>query len=90
MDAIFGDVVRVADPLYNRLLKLTQEYKQLTALQEAEDEGGELGRKQGSAEAADLFATEKRAAMAVVMEEMNEAAKRIRIAHKQFEEYARE
>lgn len=90
MDAIFGDTVRVADPLYNRLLKLTDEYKQLVALQQADNEEGELNRKQGSAETADLFSVEKRAAMSIVMEEMNEAAKRIRIAHKLYEEDARE
>jgi hypothetical protein len=49
-----------------------------------------LNRKQGSAETADLFSVEKRAAMSIVMEEMNEAAKRIRIAHKLYEEDARE
>ena len=87
LDAIFGETVNVSDPLYNKLIKISNEYKQLLALQEEESN---LAKKQGSAEYRDLFVTEKRAANAVVMDEIRQAEQRVRIAHKQYEEDAKE
>jgi len=49
-----------------------------------------LSKKQGSAEEHDLFSQAKKAARAIVMDEIKTAEKRMRIAHKQYEEEARE